>query len=364
MNDTIHCLTERPLVWDAALLTDGLSPDAVQTVTAVRPARPDRVWVIIDHDTPAGSVAAAEHQAHLQRFARENGLSFTCGRGVGYHLLAQQGIAGPGQVVIGCGRHMAAVGAAGALGLTLTPEAMARALETGTVSLEDAPLRRTELTGVLDPYVTARDLALTLAADRSLRGAVLAVHGPQLTEAQRWEVCALLADAQVKSVFFTQEPGGQPLDLARVHPMAALPGKPLTEPVPAAYIDGIRVNQVFIGGCAGGTLEALRLTARLWQGRKVSPYVRVLVAPCTSQVYLQALEEGLMDIFLDAGALVMNQGCSACWAQSQGRCSTGEVFATTGCIHRPDWAGQGSSIYPVSVPNAAQAALSGSIYES
>ena len=164
MNDTIHRLTERPLVWDAALLTDGLSPDAVQTVTAVRPARPDRVWVIIDHDTPAGSVAAAEHQAHLQRFARENGLSFTCGRGVGYHLLAQQGIAGPGQVVIGCGRHMAAVGAAGALGLTLTPEAMARALETGTVSLEDAPLRRTELTGVLDPYVTARDLALTLAA--------------------------------------------------------------------------------------------------------------------------------------------------------------------------------------------------------
>ena len=364
MNDTIHRLTERPLVWDAALLTDGLSPDAVQTVTAVRPARPDRVWVIIDHDTPAGSVAAAEHQAHLQRFARENGLSFTCGRGVGYHLLAQQGIAGPGQVLIGCGRHMAAVGAAGALGLTLTPEAMARAMETGTVSLEDAPLRRTELTGVLDPYVTARDLALTLAADRSLRGAVLAVHGPQRSAAQRWEGRALLGDAQVKSVFFTQEPGGQPLDLARVQPMAALPGKLLTEPVPAAYIDGIRVNQVFIGGCAGGTLEALRLTARLWQGRKVSPYVRVLVAPCTSQVYLQALEEGLMDIVLDAGALVMNQGCSACWAQSQGRCSAGEVFATTGCIHRPDWAGKGSSIYPVSVPNAAQAALSGSIYES
>ena len=145
--------------------------------------------------------------------------------------------------------------------------------------------------------------------------------------------------------------------------MAAPPGD-AARVVPAGETDGLRVNQVFIGGCAGGTLEALRLTARLWQGRKVSPYVRVLVAPCTSQVYLQALEEGLMDIFLDAGALVMNQGCSACWAQSQGRCSTGEVFATTGCIHRPDWAGQGSSIYPVSVPNAAQAALSGSIYES
>ena len=134
MNDTIHRLTERPLVWDTALLTDGLSPAAVQTVTAVRPARPDRVQVIIDHDTPAGSVAAAEHQANLQRFARENGLSFTCGRGVGYHLLAQQGLAAPGKVVIGCGRHMAAVGAAGALGLSLSPEDMARALETGTVS--------------------------------------------------------------------------------------------------------------------------------------------------------------------------------------------------------------------------------------
>ena len=122
---------------------------------------------------------------------------------------------------------------------------------------------------------------------------------------------------------------------------------------------------MFIGGCAGGTLEALRLTARLWQGRKVCPYVRVLVAPCTSAVYLQALEEGLMDVFLDAGALVMNQGCSACWAQSQGRCSAGEVFATTGCINRPDWAGRDNNgIYLVSVANAAQAALSGSIYES
>ena len=364
MNDTLHRLTERPLVWDAALVTDGLAPATAQVVTAVRPVRPDRVQVIIDHDTPAGSVAAAEHQANLQRFARENGLSFTCGRGVGYHLLAQRGIAAPGQVISGCGRHMAAVGAAGALGLSLSPKDMARALETGTVSLEDAPLRRAALTGSLDPHVTARDLALTLAADQSLRGAVLAVHGPQLTAAQRWEVCALLAGAQVKSVFFTDEPGGTPLDLARIRPMAVLPGSPLTEPVPAAQTDGIRVNQVFIGGCAGGTLEALRLTARLWRGRKVCPYVRVMVAPCTSEVYLQALEEGLMDIFLDAGALVMNQGCSACWAQSQGRCSAGEVFATTGCILRPDWAGQGSCIYPVSVPNAAQAALSGSIYES
>lgn len=364
MRSTLQRLEERPLVWDTALLTDGLSRTETETVTAARPGQPEKVRVIIDHDTPAGSVAASARQALLEEFARRYSLPFTGGRGIGLHLLMEDGTAAPGKVLIGCGRHTAVVGAAGALGLSLTAEEMVRALETGTVSLEDTPLRRIQLTGTLSPYESARDLALTMAAE-ACPGTVLAIHGPQLSFSQRAEVCALLAGARVKSVFFTDEPGGEPLDLSGVRPMAVLPGKPLSQPVPAALIDGIRVSQVFIGGCAGGTLEALRLTARLWQGRKVCPYVRVLVAPCTSAVYLQALEEGLMDVFLDAGALVMNQGCSACWAQSQGRCSAGEVFATTGCINRPDWAGRGNNgIYLVSVANAAQAALSGSIYES
>lgn len=68
--------------------------------------------------------------------------------------------------------------------------------------------------------------------------------------------------------------------------------------VPAGSIGGIRVNQVFIGGCAGGTLEALRLTAEIWRGRKVCPYVRVMVAPATASVYVQALDEGVIDVFL------------------------------------------------------------------
>ena len=95
------------------------------------------------------------------------------------------------------------------------------------------------------------------------------------------------------------------------------------------------------------------------------PYVRVMVAPATSAVYVQALEEGLMDVFLDAGALVMNQGCSACWAQSQGRCDQAEVFVSTGSINCAGWAGKAhNGIYLTSVRRAAQAALSGSLYES
>ncbi len=159
-------------------------------------------------------------------------------------------------------------------------------------------------------------------------------------------------------------PADETVDLTALQPMAAPPGD-AARVVPAGETDGLRVNQVFIGGCGGGSLEALRETADLWRGRTVCPYVRVMVAPATSSVYVQALEEGLLDVFLDAGALVMNQGCSACWAQSQGRCDQAEVFVSTGSINCAGWAGRAhSGICLTTVRRAAQAALSGSLYGS
>ena len=96
------------VTWDRLLVTDGLSPEAVEQITAVSPAAPDRVWVVIDHDTPAGSVAVAEKQKALLDWARQTGAVFRSGRGIGYALLLESGLR-EGEIVLSGGAHAAAV---------------------------------------------------------------------------------------------------------------------------------------------------------------------------------------------------------------------------------------------------------------
>ena len=108
------------VAWDRALVTDGLSPEAVAQITAVTPAAPDKTWVVIDHDAPAGSVAVAEQQKALLDWARQAGTVFRSGRGIGYALLLEAGLT-QGEIVLSGGSHAAAVGAAGAVGLSLPP---------------------------------------------------------------------------------------------------------------------------------------------------------------------------------------------------------------------------------------------------
>ena len=165
------------VAWDRALVTDGLSPEAVAQITAVTPAAPDKTWVVIDHDAPAGSVAVAEQQKALLDWAKQAGTVFRSGRGIGYALLLEAGLT-QGEIVLSGGSHAAAVGAAGAVGLSLPPAELARALERGQVSLPPAPPLRLAVTGTLSPYLSVRDLAWTLIHSGLCRGRAVAIHAP------------------------------------------------------------------------------------------------------------------------------------------------------------------------------------------
>ena len=341
---------------DMEKLFEGIPLDAVSTSMTIN--GPAAVLL-------AMYVAVAEKQKALLDWARQTGAVFRSGRGIGYALLLESGLR-EGEIVLSGGAHAAAVGAAGAVGLSLPPAELAGALESGQISLSPAPPLRLAVTGPLSPYLSVRDLAWTLIRSGQCSGKAVVIRAPQLTAAQAMDLCGLLGAAGAVTALCVREdfPADETVDLTALQPMAAPPGD-AARVVPAGETDGLRVNQVFIGGCGGGSLEALRETADLWRGRTVCPYVRVMVAPATSSVYVQALEEGLLDVFLDAGALVMNQGCSACWAQSQGRCDQAEVFVSTGSINCAGWAGRAhSGICLTTVRRAAQAALSGSLYGS
>ena len=253
------------VTWDRLLVTDGLSPEAVEQITAVSPAAPDRVWVVIDHDTPAGSVAVAEKQKALLDWARQTGAVFRSGRGIGYALLLESGLR-EGEIVLSGGAHAAAVGAAGAVGLSLPPAELAGALESGQISLSPAPPLRLAVTGPLSPYLSVRDLAWTLIRSGQCSGKAVVIRAPQLTAAQAMDLCGLLGAAGAVTALCVREdfPADETVDLTALQPMAAPPGD-AARVVPAGETDGLRVNQVFIGGCGGGSLEALRETADLWR---------------------------------------------------------------------------------------------------
>ena len=246
------------VTWDRLLVTDGLSPEAVEQITAVSPAAPDRVWVVIDHDTPAGSVAVAEKQKALLDWARQTGAVFRSGRGIGYALLLESGLR-EGEIVLSGGAHAAAVGAAGAVGLSLPPAELAGALESGQISLSPAPPLRLAVTGPLSPYLSVRDLAWTLIRSGQCSGKAVVIRAPQLTAAQAMDLCGLLGAAGAVTALCVREdfPADEKVDLTALQPMAAPPGD-AARVVPAGETDGLRVNQVFIGGCGGGSLAPRR----------------------------------------------------------------------------------------------------------
>ena len=132
--------------------------------------------------------------------------------------------------------------------------------------------------------------------------------------------------------------------------------------VPAKECLGVKIDEAFLGSCNNGRLEDLRVGAEILKGRKVSPEVRCLVVPASRQVYQDALEEGLLDIFMEAGAIVMNPNCSVCWGSCQGVIGENEVLISTGTRNFKGRAGHRDSfVYLASAATVAASAIKGEI---
>ena len=150
-------------------------------------------------------------------------------------------------------------------------------------------------------------------------------------------------------------------DLSKIQPVAAQPDF-VDDVVPAKDVCGIRIDEAFLGSCNNGRLDDLRVGAAILKGRRVSDHVRFLVVPASKTVYLQALEEGLIDIFMESGAIVMNPNCSVCWGSCQGVIGENEVLISTGTRNFKGRAGHPSSkVYLGSAATVAASAVKGEI---
>ncbi len=349
------------------VINDAASADVAKLMQKKNLKNPEKVKVFIDHDTPCGSVAVAVKQKALIRFAEENGCELFNGRGISHQIMLDRFVA-RGDIVAGCFSHRALYGAAGALGISLSPEALAESLHSGEAAFTVPETVRIRLEGGLAPAASAKDLALFLRAQpkygiKDSRVVFAGTAATAMSPAQRTTLCQML-DAAFAA--FDEEhalPPDYSIDLAEIVPFVAGPDS-LDVLAPAAAFSGKAVNEVFIGGCSGGRIEDLRLAASILAGRRVPLRIRLMVAPATTEVYRQAAAEGLLETFLDAGAILMNQGCSVCWGKSQGVVDGSEVLLSAGSRNHKGCAGaESAEVYLCSPFVAAHSALAGTIAE-
>lgn len=349
------------------------------------------VW-IVDHNIPSDSPKTAASHKKMRDFAKENGISFYEGEGVCHQIMLEKHVR-PGELIFGADSHTCAYGALGAFGTGVGCTDYLYAMVTGTSWLLVPETLRFNLKGKLPEGVYARDLILTIIGKIGANGAnyrAMEFGGEglsTLTMSDRISICNLCVEAGAKTALmevddiamnYLKEHGRQPkavftsdedaifakvydIDLSEITPIVAKPHF-VDNVVPAKESLGVKINEAFLGSCNNGRLEDLRVGASIIRGKKVSPEVRFIVVPASRTVYQEAMKEGLLDIFMEAGAIIMNPNCSVCWGSCQGVIGEGEVLISTGTRNFKGRAGHRDSfVYLASAATVTASAIKGEI---
>lgn len=357
---------------DFCMINDDESHRCVELIAkANKIALKEHVIVILDHDIPAGSFDSAANQKKLIDFSRKYDLAFVQSAGIGYQVLLDSYIK-PGSIIVSCGIHNSFFGSKGALGLNLSVNDMATLLIKGSISMKVPKTVNIALKGKLPEGVSAIDFILKLLAETGAKGfdeMVIEFTGDAIEElslSDRIVICSMAMQTGAVSAFINEVPKGRYIknyvyDLSKVTPTVTLPGDLYTAKS-VEELKGVAIHAGFIGGCMGGRIEDLRIAANILNGNKVKLGVRLLIGFASNSVYLQAMEEGLVEIFLNAGAQVTNPGCGSCKTTSIGVVGDGEVLITTGSYNYPGCSGtEDSKVYIASAATVANAAVKGYI---
>lgn len=349
------------------------------------------VW-IVDHNVPADSPKTAASQKKMRDFAKAHGIRFYEGQGVCHQIMMENHVC-PGELIFGADSHTCAYGALGAFGTGVGCTDYLYAMVTGKSWLLVPETLRFNLTGRLPEGVYARDLILTIIGQIGANGAnykamEFAGDGLKtLSMSDRIAICNLCVEAGAKTALmevddvaldYLHAHGREPkacfasdedavfaavynIDLSSIVPIVAKPHF-VDNVCPAVEAAGVKIDEAFLGSCNNGRIEELRVGASLLKGRKVHPLVRFLVVPASQSVYQEALKEGLLQIFIEAGAIVMNPNCSVCWGSCQGVIGEGETLISTGTRNFKGRAGHRDSfVYLASAATVTASAIRGEI---
>jgi 3-isopropylmalate/(R)-2-methylmalate dehydratase large subunit len=356
---------------------------------------PDKCVILIDHAVPAPTVRSAEGAARARRFVEEHGISnfIDIGEhGVIHQVLAERGYAQPGRLIAGGDSHTCATGALNCAARGFGPAEMVYTWCMGENWYRVNPTVLYNLIGALADMVMAKDLFFHIA---QLHGDAVNTNlefgGPGvggLSIAGRQSVAAMCAEVNAEFVLFpcdqrleeylaghgiTEIQPANPdddaeysdvrsIDLSALVPYVALPDFIPNNCRPVTEVEALPLNQVVIGSCSNGRLEDLAIAARLLKGRRVARGVRLIVTPASQRIYLEALRAGYIETLIEAGAVVTNATCGACYGGHMGLLAQGERCLSTttrnfkGRMGSPD-----SEVLLASPATAAASAMAGKI---
>jgi 3-isopropylmalate/(R)-2-methylmalate dehydratase large subunit len=350
---------------DLILANDITAPIAIrefQRIGVKRVFDSKKVVMVPDHFVPNKDIASAEQAKLMREFAREQGvIYFEVGQmGIEHVLLPEQGLVLPGDVAIGADSHTCTYGALGAFAAGMGSTDIAAAMATGDIWMKVPPTIKLVYHGSLAKWVSGKDLILYTIGDIGVDGALYSAMEfageamDSLSMDGRFTVANMAIEAGAKAGIFrvdnkTQlyiksrakrpylvyEPDNNAqysqvieYDTSSIEPQVALPHSPANAK-PISQVREIEIDQVVIGSCTNGRLEDLRIASEILKRSKVHPRVRCIILPGSQQVYLDALTEGLIEIFIRAGAAVSTPTCGPCLGGHMGVLAAGERCLST-----------------------------------
>jgi 3-isopropylmalate/(R)-2-methylmalate dehydratase large subunit len=360
-----------------------------------RIADPERTAVVLDHAVPAPTIVDAEAGTTARRFAAEFGIErfFDVGRhGICHQVIAENALALPGQVLTCTDSHTCAGGAYNTAARGLGPAEVIAILCTGQTWYTVPPTIRYDLVGELPEGIGGKDVFLHVAGtygdatNHTLEYggpglASMPMHDRRTVATQGAEVsadfsvfeyddrCGEFLAAHGAAEYTPAHPDDdaayaarRTIDLSAMVPFVARPGKVSDNAVPVPEVEDRAVQQCFVGSCANGQLDDLRVTAEILRGRQVAPGVRLIVTPASQQVYRDAVRAGYVEAIADAGAVVTNSTCGACFGYHLGLLGAGEVCLTASTRNfRGRMGSADAEIYMASTATVAASALTGRI---
>jgi 3-isopropylmalate/(R)-2-methylmalate dehydratase large subunit len=350
---------------DLALANDITAPLAIrefQQLGVGKVFNPGKVVMVPDHFCPNKDIKSAEQAKLMREFAKEQELLyFEVGRmGIEHVLLPEQGLALPGQVIVGADSHTCTYGALGAFATGMGSTDIAVAMATGEIWMKVPPTIKFIYRGKLPKWVSGKDLILYTIGDIGVDGALYSAMEftgetiDKLSMDGRFTIANMAVEAGAKAGIFNvdaktekyvKEHGNHSYsiyrtdkdaeyfkvieyDAAKIEPQIAFPHLP-SNTKPISQVGNIKLDQVLIGSCTNGRLDDLRAAAEILNGRQIHPELRCIIIPGSQKVYLDALREGLIEIFIEAGVAVSTPTCGPCLGGHMGVLAAGERCLST-----------------------------------
>ena len=323
----------------------------------------EKIAIVLDHYTPCKDIKSAQLCKQARDFAHKHAITnfFDVGHmGVEHALLPEQGLCAPGEIIVGADSHTCTYGALGAFSTGVGSTDMAAAMATGSLWFKVPAAIKVTLKGKLQPHVSGKDVILHLIGKIGVDGALyqsLEFSGEgvaSLSIDDRFTISNMAIEAGGKNGIFPvdektmayidgrvhrpfQAVEADPdavyasevvIDLDKLEPTVAMPHLPENTKT-VSEVAGLPIDQVVIGSCTNGRISDLRAAAAVMKGKKVSPKVRCIIIPATQEIVLQAMKEGLIQTFIEAGAAVSTPTCGPCLGGHMGVMAAGERTVST-----------------------------------